>query len=340
MKVATYLVLLLAMCAFGFGVFKAAGALRTEGAGVKRPTATSAAPLAGTMYMAQDGAIYKLHGGTFTQITDNAGWTQPSASPDGSKLVAVQQHSAWSDIYLLDRNGRQLAQLTHNQSSPIEANHWTFQPRFSLDGSHVYFAYDNKAVGGTYKVDLSILAMPVDDSSGLVVWTTPNQYTGGDTDPVPLQDGGLVYTKYSINDKDEVHSQIWMAGRPLAIGTALTQPDQDCAQPAISSDEKSIAMICRHGQLQTTQLVVASFDAATGAIGQPTVLVDGKLSASPVFSPDGKTIAFLAPAQEGGAFQLWTVPVSTTTSPSPSAAKAATQNVGLDSTAPPVWDGK
>jgi len=65
------------------------------------------------------------------------------------------------------------------------------------------------------------------------------------------------------------------------------------------------------------------------------VLVQGQLSASPAFSPDGQTIAFLAPVQPGEAFQLWIVPAAA--SASPSAAHPITQNLGFDSTAAPAW---
>ena len=95
-------------------------------------------------------------------------------------------------------------------------------------------------------------------------------------------------------------------------------------------------MVCRHGELQSTELVVATFDASSGTLGPEAVLMQGQLSASPAFSPDEQTIAFLAPVQQGGTFQLWTVPA--TASPSPSAARPITQNVGLDSTSAPVWD--
>ncbi len=148
--------------------------------------------------------------------------------------------------------------------------------------------------------------------------------------------GRLVYTKYSIDNQDAVHSQVWLTTRPGAGGTALTKPEEDCAQPALSPDEKSIAMVCRHGELQATQLVVATFDALNATLGPASVLVQGQLSASPTFSPDGQTIAFLAPVQQGGTFQLWTVPAAV--SPSPSAARPITQNLGLDSVAAPVWD--
>ena len=334
MKALTYLVLLVAMCAFGFGVYRLAGALKSSSVRVERPSSTYAEALPGTMYVAQNGAIYKLHGGSFTQITDEAGWTQPSASPDGTRLVAVQRHVEYSDVYLLNGNGHVLMQLTHDQSPEVEANHWAFEPRFSPDGGAVYFAYDNK-IAGTYQVDLSIFAMRADGSGGDVIWTVPNAYTGGDTDPVPLRSGGLLYTKYSVDLSGAVHSQVWITARPGALGTPLTKPDEDCSQPTVSPDQTRIAMICRRGQLQSTELVMATLDPMNYSVGPETVLVRGQLAAAPAYSPDGQTIAFLAPVQQGGSFQLWTVPA--TASPSPSAARPITQNVGLDSSAPPAW---
>jgi Tol biopolymer transport system component len=336
-KAVTYVVLLLAMAGFGFGVYRIAGTLKADGTHVKKPTSTYAKAMPGKIFVAQGGAIYRFQNGSFTQITGDAGWTQPSSSPDGTQLVAVQRHQNYSDVYLLTDSGRIVRQLTHLQSPSVEANHWAFLPRFSSDGSRVFFAYDDKTPG-TYDVDLTILSVPAGGPGRDVVWTVPNQYTGGDTDPVPLHGGGLVYTKYSIDNQDAVHSQVWLTTRPGAGGTALTKPEENCAQPALSPDEKNIAMVCRHGQLQTTELVVATFDPLNLTIGPEVVLVLGQLSASPTFSPDGQTIAFLAPVQPGGTFQLWTVPAAV--SPSPSAARPITQNLGLDSMAAPVWDGR
>lgn len=335
MKAATYLVLLLAMVGFGFGVYRVAGMLRSDGTHVQKPTSTYAQALPGKIFLAQGGAIYRFQNGTFTQITHADGWTQPSSSPDGTQLVAVQRHQNYSDVYVLTDSGRIVEQLTQLQSPSVQNNHWAFFPRFSADGTRIFFAYDDKAPG-TYEVDLTILSVPAGRSGGDVVWTVPNQYTGGDTDPVPLRDGGLVYTKYSIDDQGAAHSQVWLTTRPGSGGTPLTKPEEDCAQPALSPDGKSIAMVCRHGQLQSTELVLATFDPSNGTLGPETVLIQGQLASSPAFSPDGQTIAFLAPVQQGGTFQLWTVPADT--SPSPSAARPITQDVGLDSTSAPVWD--
>ena len=334
MKALTYGVLILVMCAFGFGVYHAAGALKTQNGRTVRPSSVSAPALPFTMYVAQQGALYRFEGGTFTQIDGDAGWTQPSASPDGHELVAVMRTGNSSDVYLLTTDGKVQRRLTHHQSPQVEYNHWAFYPRFSADGAHVFYSYDDKE-GGTYRVDLSIWALPADQPGSAVDWTQPNVYTGGDTHPVPLRDGALLYTKYSIDDKSQVHSQLWLAGRPGAAGVALTQPEENCGQPAVSPDEKTIAMICRHLELQSTQLVVAALDEPAAKLGSESALVQGQLAASPAFSPDGHTIAFLAPVRQGGAFQLWTVPATPTASAS--AARPITSNVGLDSTSAPVW---
>jgi Tol biopolymer transport system component len=61
-------------------------------------------------------------------------------------------------------------------------------------------------------------------------------------------------------------------------------------------------------------------------------LVTGRLVTAPVFSPDGKTIAYLAPATSGGNFQLWTV-----SSSGPASVRDITSDLGLDSLSAPVW---
>ncbi len=335
MKAVTYTLLILAMMAFGFGVYRVAGVLKTDSGRVVRPSSTTAPALPGTMYVAQRGALYRFKDGAFTQITDDAGWTQVAVSPDGSQLVAVMRHENYSDVYLLGSNGRIIQQLTHHQAQQVEANHWSFLPRFSADRSQVFYSYDAKDPFATYRVDLAIFALADDGSGAVVQWTVPDDYTGGDVDALPLGDGGLIYTKYSIDDKSQVHSQLWYAARPGQPGRALTQPEDNCLQPALSPDGKTLAMICRRDQLQSTDLVMAQLDGTNHTLGNESVLVHGQFSASPVFSPDGQTIAFLAPVQAGEAFQLWTVPAAATSSPS--AAHPITQNLGLDSSAPPAW---
>jgi Tol biopolymer transport system component len=326
--------LVLAMLAFGFGVYHAAGFLKTGHARVNKPSQTTGPSLEGSIYVVQAGAIYRYQRGAFTQVTSEAGWTQPSADPGGSRLVVVRRESNESDLYLLERSGRVDARLTHNSAAAVELNHWAFYPRFSADGSHLFYAYDPKDRYNTYRVDLAIFASPADPAATTSVqWTYPNQYTGGDVHPVPLRGGGLIYTKFSIDDQSKVHSQIWYQLRPGSPGVALTEPATDCMQPALSADEHLLAMVCTSGA-GAPDLVTADFYPATLSLGSPSVLVKGRLVASPSFAPDGKALAYLSPGALGGGFQLWTVPVAQSTS---TASRQVGSGLDLDATSAPVW---
>lgn len=327
--------LVLAMSVFGAGVYHAAGYLKTGKPHVQRPSQTMGPSLPGTIYVVQRGAIYRYQRGTFHQITPETGWMQPATDPTGTRLVAVRRQSNVSDVYVLARSGRAWTQLTNHSSSEVELNHWAFYPRFSADGSQVFYAYDPKDPYNSYRLDLAIFSSSTDPSSGSSVqWTYPNPYTGGDVTPVPLGGGGLIFTRFSIDGQSRVHSQIWLQPRPGSPGVALTDPEADCLQPAVSADGHLLAMVCTNGQPLAAQLVVAAVYPANLSLGPPAVLVKGQLVASPSFSPDGKTVAYLAPSAPGGGFQLWTIPVTQPTAQTP---RQVSTGLDLDATSAPVW---
>ena len=327
--------LALAMFAFGFGVYFAAGYLKVGRGYVMRPDETSAPALPGTMYVVQGGVIYRFERGSFAAVTHDKGWMQPAASRDGKKLVAVKRSTNFSDLYQVPEDGKSPIRLTDDSSKVVEGNHWIFYPRFSADGAQIFYDFDPEDPYNSYRVDLTILSSPVDSFNRWTQWTNPNQYTGGDVAPVPLRHGGLVYTKFSIDPQSVLHSQIWLQAAAGSPGVALTDPSLDCLQPAVSPDEKLIAMVCRKGQTQTAELDVAAFDESAPTLATPTALVSGRLVASPVFAPDGRSIAYLAPAQSQSQFQLWTVQPSGAPSP-----RQITTNLGLDAQSTPVWLGR
>src|SRR5258708_33072842 len=107
------------------------------------------------MSLVQGGALYRFRQGSFTQITSEIGWMQPAMSPDGNQLVVVQRRMNSSDLFLMATTGRAIAQLTHNNASSLpEHNHWAFYPRFSPDGSTLFYDYDPKDSYNSYQVDL------------------------------------------------------------------------------------------------------------------------------------------------------------------------------------------
>lgn len=327
------LVAVVLMVVFGFGVYFTLGSTRSSvvnRAASTPPPPVSAKPaftLPGTIFVVQAGALYSFRGGSFTQLGQPGGWAQPAASPDAGHLVAVKRAFNVSDLYQLGLDGSVQKQLTHNSARIVEVNQWAFYPRYSPDGSQLYYSTD-RPKDYSYRVDLAVWSMPAAGGTSRQ-WTRPAFYSGGDVQPLPLAGGGLLYTKYTVNDANESVPQLMLASRALDKGVALTQPSDHCAQPVLSPDGTQLAMICATGP-RIAQLVVASFDGHR--LGAHDVFVDGTLAASPVWAPDGSGLVYFAPGTDdpGGGFQLWWVGVN-------SPPKQLTSGLSFDALSAPVW---
>jgi hypothetical protein len=268
--------------------------------------------LPGTLYLVQDGTLYQLQHGTFTAILNSpggsGGWTQPAVSPNGQSLLVVRRDYAFSDLYQVDATGHTQNQLTHNASKTVELNHWAFYPRFTPDGGSIAFTYDAKDRFNNYNVVLSVYQMPVGGAfTQAKKWTTPNSYTGGDLQPVPLRSGGMIYTKYSFDQPTgRILGQLWLTTKAGTPGRALTPAGDDCSQPSLSSDGQRLAMICTAAK-QFADIEVASFDGTN--LGPRETLVTGQLASQPTWAPDGSSLVYLAPHGASGHFQLWLQPL-------------------------------
>jgi hypothetical protein len=323
----------------------------------QKPTASTPRPqafaLSGTLYLAQDGALYSLSAGRFHQLTAEAGWTMPALTPDGN-VIAVRQFPRYSDVYLLNSFGKVLRRVTNNAAPTRNpdpgANHWSFYPRLSADGKTLWMAYDQPKFG--YDVVMSIWAMPV---AGNIrqgkLWTNASDYTGGDVQPVPVK-GGVIYTKYDYGPDSKLVGRLWFTNRAFAAGKALTTAAEDCRFPAVSPSGTQIAMICTY-EKQVSYLTIASWNGTT--LGARKNIITNQLVAQPIWAPDGSGMAYLAPGTAVGPFQLWFLPKAAYTpvaipSPSPSATPAespspaapvkpiqVTTNNGFDATSPMAW---
>src|SRR5258708_22472967 len=139
---------------------------------------------------------------------------QPAADLSGSRLVAVRRQANVSDLFILQLSGRAGASFTHDGSPTIENNHWAFYPRFSPDGSQIFYDHDPKDPYNSYRVDLAIFASPTGPAAGSVQWTFPNEYTAAAFNPVPLPGGGLIYTRFSVDAQPKVPAQTSYHARP------------------------------------------------------------------------------------------------------------------------------
>jgi Tol biopolymer transport system component len=259
-------------------------------------------------------------------------------------------------------------------ATSLGADDWLYYPAVG-PGNTLYFSYDypkgnvDDPSQCCYQVDFSIWETAlgtqinrsdVERKAGVTQESWANYYTGGDVSPVPLDGGGLLYVDYesAYGDTDQLStplpgavpgtevSQIRMDPKPLyntegSDGTALTQPGDDCAQPTLNPAQTEIAMICTpvvNGAPSSTEsdLVVASFDAATGTLGPLDRLVVGTMAASPAWSPDGTDLVYSAPEAGNGYLELWYLKGAA--SLTPSQPKQITSELDLDGSAP-VWTG-
>ena len=325
---------ILAMAAFAVAVYLGLGSLRhSTPAAVKRPAdIRSSMAITGDMYLTHDGGLYRLRGDRFTELQPAGnGWTQPAVSPDHRSLVVVKRSSDWSDLFLLDLAGHPGRQLTQNHGNDVTTDHWAFYPRFSADGTALFYSFDSPKDG--YRVDLAIWSQEL-RSGATRRWTVPTQYTGGDVDPTPTGSSVLLYAEYAPDAGGHIRAQVQLQRAALVASQALTAPADDCAQPTLSPDGSRLAMICSGGQ-QVAKLEVASFDGVT--LGPLQVLVDGQLCATPVWQPDGLALAYLAPAGPAGRFQLWYLPLAAGASAGPAPPRRLTSGLDFDATSRIAW---
>lgn len=341
------------MVAFASGVYLYLGTLKSRVVTEHAQLPTVTRPkfvLPGTMFVVQEGRLFKLKDGGFSEIGPAGDWSQPALTPDHTRLVAVSHSGFASDLYLLDTNGNVIKRLTNDGSRIIDGNHWAYYPRVTPDGSSVVFSYDSPKFG--YTVDFSIWSMPVNGSQWQARLRAQGSHnTGGDTNPVPISATGILYVSHSIDQSTVVHSTIFLQSRPGAISQPLTDPADDCSEPALSPDGSQLAMICRAGK-QTTRLEVAPFNGTT--LGPARTMLEGGLYAEPTWSPDGNALAYFAPAGATGHFQLWYLAAPPKPTPAASASASATpaavvfptpqptpvqvtQGVDLTATSPPAW---
>ncbi|MGI8846729.1 MAG: hypothetical protein ACR2GX_00450 [Candidatus Dormibacteria bacterium] len=336
------LLLLALMGGFGVGVNRYIASRQTE-VGTK-PVADPVRThtdfvLPGTVYLAQQGGIYALNNGSFRVIRSSEGWTQVSLSPDGTHLFAVKQVPHYfSDLYMLSTDGTVLKQLTNDgvktpKDGDLSGNRWAFYPRQGDDGK-IYFSFDKPKAG--FQVDLAVWNSPLDGftTKTMKQRTQPNQFTGGDVSPIPLTSGALIYVKYQYGTDGQTFSRIMYQNKSMTEGTALTKPEDNCFAPSLSSTGM-LAFVCSANS-SVSEAWVGQLNEKTRVLENPHKVVTGTLVASPSWSPDGKSLLYLAPTSTAtGYFELWWL--DRATEAVTAAPRAVTTQLDFDATSAAVW---
>ncbi|MBV8087382.1 MAG: hypothetical protein JO247_21435 [Chloroflexi bacterium] len=306
--------------------------------------------LPGIAYVSQNGAVYAISGSNVRRLGLPAGgaWIQPRLLPDGTLLV-VRRFDAYSDLYHVTSSGHVLAQLTRDDQSnglesALQLDHWALWPAPSADSATVYFATDSPkpAPGQGYEVDFTLWSAPLGGSfsiggnavTGGTQWSTPDLYTGGDIEPVPLPDGDVLYSSYANSGNGAIVSVLGLQTAPNGPMQQLTPLTESCTAPAVASDGVTVAMVCTsHG---STDLEVAQLNGTT--LSTPRVVVAGCLCNSPSWSQHGDGLLYMNAADANGNFGLWYIANGATAHPA-APLRVTAASVDLDATSAAAWSG-
>ena len=328
------------MALFGFGVNRWFAIHRSHLTTVATAKASATKPkfsLPGNIYISQGGSLYAINGGSITQLPlpNSGSWEQPAPLPDGSLLV-VRRFQHYSDLYHISAGGEILAQLTDNANAKtLQLNHWTFWPSVAADGNTIFYSTDNPKppLGTSYEVDFSVWSGTLGGKILGSRWSTPNNYTGGDIQPVPVPSGGIVYASYATNPAGGVYSVIGFQATPRSRMVPLTSNTTSCNAPALAPDGVTLAMICTADK-QSVNLEVAHL-LPDGTLSQPSVVVAGCLCNSPSWSPTGGDLLYMNAPDATSSFGLWWIKGAASGGSTP--LRITDPSVDLDATSAAGW---
>jgi dipeptidyl aminopeptidase/acylaminoacyl peptidase len=260
--------------------------------------------------------------------------SDPRIAPDGQQVVFVVQRTdleanrGRTDLWLVGTNGTGLRQLT---SSP-EADS---NPRWSPDGRTVWFLSSRSGSAQVWRIApdggeaRQVTEEPLDVANLLV---SPNGESLAYTMEV-FPDADAADTKKRLDDREKSkasgriyerlfvrHWGTWMDGRrshlfvrPVAGGRAVdvmrgmdadtpSQPFGGPEEIAFTPDSKGVVFTARDvGRAEAWSTDFDLYYAPLDGSQQPRCLTEENQAwdTQPVFSPDGKTLAYLAMARPG-----------------------------------------
>ncbi len=265
------------------------------------------AALPGRLLYVGDADIWVWEKGTARKLTGDRISRQPSWSPDGRRIALVKLDVSSSDIWVMDADGANSRQLTHNASRIVTQNNWAFRPIWWPDGSKLLYLSEETTN------DLMLWQLSLDGRSHRPFLVVPDMEGGLDMPSFSPDGRQLALVSYR---GPGLRSQVWTYTLPSGPWRQLTESAEGAYDPAWSPDGTRIAYTQRSQGRNDVWIMDAD-----GSHPQP--VTGNGASRAPCWSPDGQYLGFIS-AQTGG-FELW---VTQPPAPKEPAVVAATGSPG------------
>ena len=250
--------------------------------------------LSGRILFVRDGNLWMWQAGNSRQFSQGGTWSQPQFSPDGKEVAYVYWADNFSDVFVMAADGSESRRLTRGQSPRLPDNSWAMRPTWSPDGSRLAFVSDANSNHNQVWVmgkDGEGRKQLTSEALG-ILWA----------DALSWEPDG---TRLAVTAAPDMAapSQIYMIDIAKGTFEKFSKQLNGAYDPSFSPDGTAIAYIGRPAGQPV--LTVQSIDGSREATFDKLPFLR-----SPVWSPDGKSVAVLS--AQGGVFEIWILSVTAT----------------------------
>ena len=293
----------------------------------------------GRLLYARAGNIWLRSETTSQRLTEGVWATQPCWSPDGRQIVFVVRGDKYSDLWIMDADGKNVHPITSNASeSPgytlesAYSSFWAFQPQWAPAAAGEWITFISHGRPESSSSNMSIWQIQPDGSN-------EQRYLprNGQTEtPTWSPDGQLLaFTSMPYQTGPQLRYYDPTSGNVMELG-----PDVEGIErydPAWSPDGAWIAYAARQGRQTDLWLMPSPLNPFFFGDWSPLRLTERGSARSPAWSPTGRQIAFIA--GENDSFDLWLLNLDLVPGqpPKPAREEKLTSGLQVDATARPNW---